>query len=216
VHFRWLATIMKRGAASHKLAASRDFRQTLDLPKLIFEETHWLKLYQRETSQTTVMMKKLIICSVLLVLVVASVRAAAKKPHDILGLRPGMSEAVVHSRLRKIGKQQKEEREREEEGGEQEVWILKNDHRFDYLVMRFDRQHRLSFVTAVVRKDARMRYGDVAELKEARHATDGRNHSYTWTITASGSQPGYLVVARGSNPDFLASYSLYRLGQKAD
>jgi hypothetical protein len=116
----------------------------------------------------------------------------------------------------KIGKQQKEEIEREEEGGEQEVWILKNDHRFDYLVMRFDRQHRLSFVTAVVRKDTHMRYGDVAELKDARYATDGRNYSYTWTIAASGRQPSHLLVARGSDPDFLTSYSLYRLGQKAD
>ncbi|HZE73338.1 MAG TPA: hypothetical protein VE135_27835 [Pyrinomonadaceae bacterium] len=122
----------------------------------------------------------------------------------------------MRRKLRRIGKQQKEEKEREGEEGEQEVWILNRHHQFDYIVTRFDRQHRLLFVTAVVRSDARLRYADIAGLAEARHATDGRNHTYTWNISGSGKKPGYLMVARGSDPQFITSYSLYPLKPKAN
>lgn len=50
--------------------------------------------------------------------------------------------------MRRMATQQKEERE-EEEGGEQEVWILKKDARYNYLLTKFSREHRLIFVTVV-------------------------------------------------------------------
>jgi hypothetical protein len=152
---------------------------------------------------------------ILLTLFPTAAPAARKKPIDLLGLRLGMTEESVHDRLGKIGHQQREEKENEGEGGEQEVWKLK-DPRWDYLVAKFDSQHRLLFVTVVVRKDVQMIYGEVAEPKEARYATDGRNHTYSWTIAASHEQPGYLMVARGSDPKYLTSCSLYRLRQKTN
>ena len=124
-----------------------------------------------------------------------------------------MTEDAVRNRLRKIGRQQKEEKEREGEDGEQEVWTLNAKQRFDYVVARFDSRHRLLFMTAVVRTGSAMRYGDLASIKDARYATDGRNHTYTWTIPASRKQAGYLMVARGSHPEFVTSYSLYALNQ---
>lgn len=118
-----------------------------------------------------------------------------------------MSKEAVHKRMRRIATQQKEERE-EEEGGEQEVWILKKDPRYNYLLTKFSREHRLIFVT-VVAHPSRVRYSDLGETKDATVATDGMNYSYKWKIAAQGKERAVLLVARGSNAEFLTSYSLY-------
>lgn len=137
----------------------------------------------------------------------ASIATAKKHPRDVLGLKIGMTEEAVHKRLRKIATQREEEKEREKEG-EQEVWILKRDDRFDYVLTRFNREHRLTLITVVARPN-RVRYGDIAESRDATIASDGRNFSYKWKIERDGKREGYLLIARGSSPDFLTSYSLY-------
>lgn len=155
------------------------------------------------------MIKTIVSCLFICLLVGAGVQAMPKQtPRDLFGLRLGMSEESVHKRLRKIAIQQKEEKE-SEEGGEQEVWVLKKDSRFNYLLTRFTRDHRLIFVTAVAHPN-RVRYGDIANINEATKATDGINYSYKWTVGPNKKQPGYLLIARGSNAEFLTSYSLYR------
>lgn len=116
-----------------------------------------------------------------------------------------MSEESVHKILKKIATQQKEEKEEE---GEQEVWSLKKDDRFDYILTRFNRDHRVTLITVVARPN-RVRYSDVAETKEATVASDGRNYSYRWKVEREGQQPAYLLIARGSSSEFLTSYSLY-------
>jgi hypothetical protein len=133
--------------------------------------------------------------------------APKKPPRADFGLQLGMSEASTHKLLRKIATQQKEERE-EEEGGEQEVWILKKDSRFNYLLTRFSRDHRLVLITVVAHAN-RVRYSDIANVNEAIKATDGANYSYKWKVEADRKQPGYLFIARGSNREFLTSYTVY-------
>jgi hypothetical protein len=139
--------------------------------------------------------------------VTASPVSAKKRVRDLFGLKIGMSEESVHKKLKKIATQQKEEKEKEEEG-EQEVWSLKKDDRFDYILTRFNRDHRLTLITVVARPN-RVRYSDVAETKEATVASDGRNYSYRWKVERDGRQPAYLLIARGSSSEFLTSYSLY-------
>ena len=139
-------------------------------------------------------------------LVTASPVSAKKRVRDLFGLKIGMSEESVHKKLKKIATQQKEEKEKEE--GEQEVWSLKKDDRFDYILTRFNRDHRLTLITVVARPN-RVRYSDVAETKEATVASDGRNYSYRWKVERDGQQPAYLLIARGSSSEFLTSYSLY-------
>ncbi len=160
-------------------------------------------------------MRKLIALGLLLLLISsATVDAKTKVPrHEVLGISLGMNEEVVRERLRKIADQQKEEREKEGEG-EQEVWTLRHDKRFDYLIVRFDKEHRLWFMTAVVRKDHRMPYSDLADIKSARQQTDGRNYTFTWIVPSRGKVPRYAVVARGGDPQYLVSYSIYRLFEK--
>ena len=135
--------------------------------------------------------------------------SAKKRPADVLGLKIGMNEKAVHKRLRKIAIQQKEEKEKEEEG-EQEVWTLKRDLRFDYVLTRFNREHRLTLITVVARPN-QVQYSDIAKSADATVASDGRNFSYRWKIEKDGRQPGYLLIARGSSSEFLTSYSLYPL-----
>jgi len=156
--------------------------------------------------------RKAIVSSLVVFLMVAADLPAMpiapkKPPREVFGLSLGMSEESVHRRLRKIATQQKEERE-EEEGGEQEVWILKRDSHFNYLLTRFTGDHRLIFITVVAHPN-RVRYGDIANVDEATKATDGTNYSYKWKVEAGRKQPAYLLIARGSSPEFLTSYSLY-------
>jgi hypothetical protein len=155
-------------------------------------------------------MIKIIVSSLFILLLLGAVIQAKPKgpPREVFGLRLGMSEESVHKRLRKIATQQKEEKE-SEEGGEQEVWVLKKDPRFNYLLTRFTQDHRLIFVTVVAHPN-RVRYGDIANTDEATKATDGINYSYKWTVEPHKKQPGYLLIARGNSPEFLTSYSLYR------
>lgn len=133
--------------------------------------------------------------------------SAKKRPADVLGLKIGMSEELVHKRLRKIATQQKEEKEKEEEG-EQEVWTLKRDARFDYVLTRFNREHRLILITVVARPN-QVRYSDIAESHDATVVSDGRSFSYRWKVEKDEGRPGYLLIARGSSAEFLTSYSLY-------
>jgi hypothetical protein len=154
------------------------------------------------------MKHKLFLINLLLLFLISSTQAAPAKPsREVFGLRLGMSEEAVHKRMRKIATQQKEERE-EEEGGEQEVWILKKDARYNYLLTKFSREHRLILVTAVAHP-SRVRYSDLGETKDATVATDGINYSYKWKIPAQGKDRPVLLIARGSNAEFLTSYSLY-------
>jgi hypothetical protein len=74
-----------------------------------------------------VVTKWIVLGLLLPVMVSAGVGAAAKQPpREFFGLQLGVSEEVVHRHMRKIATQEKEEKEAEE-GGEQEVWILKHD-----------------------------------------------------------------------------------------
>jgi hypothetical protein len=138
----------------------------------------------------------------------ATIQAPGKQPpREFFGLRLGMTEEAVRSRLRKIAKQQKEERE-EEEGGEQEVWILKRDSKFNYLLVKFNKEHRLNWMTVVAHPKV-VRYADLASLDLAIKATDGISYSYKWKVENTAQQPGYLIIARGSSDQFLTSYSVY-------
>jgi hypothetical protein len=150
------------------------------------------------------------VCLLLFLLLGATVADAMMKgPRpEVLGIKLGMKEEAARSRLRKVAHQQKEERENEGEG-EQEVWTLRKHPRFDYLIIRFTGEHRVWFVTAVPRKESRMQYSELGDLKDARQQTDGTNYTYTWQVAARGREPGYVVVARGSDPQYLTSYSIY-------
>jgi hypothetical protein len=154
------------------------------------------------------MKRKPFLTTLLFMLISSNIHAVpAKPPREVFGLSLGMSEESVHKRLRKIATQKKEERE-EEEGGEQEVWILRKGARYNYLLTKFSREHRLILVTAVAQPN-RVRYSDLGKTKDATVATDGMNYSYKWKLAAQAQERAVLLIARGSSAEFLTSYSLY-------
>jgi len=136
--------------------------------------------------------------------VTASAQRAPRLPFD---LQLGMNEESAHQQLKKIASQQKEERD-EEEGGEQEVWILNSDAKFSYVIAKFSREHVLILITAVARPQ-QVRYADLASLNTAARASDGQNYSYKWKVEPGKHARAYVINARGSNPEFLTSYSVY-------
>jgi hypothetical protein len=158
------------------------------------------------------LVKTRIVLGLLLPLLGAVAGGAAPKqpPREFFGLSLGMNEEVAHRRLRRIAATDKDRQEGKEaeEGGEQEVWILKRDAKFKYLLVKFNKEHRLSWLT-IVAHPKRVRYADIASLEQATKATDGINFSYKWKVEAIKQQPAFLIIARGSSADFLTSYSVY-------
>ena len=82
--------------------------------------------------------------------------AAAKQPApQILGLRLGMSYDQAHSRLNDIAQFKSED-----EG--QQVWTLTHDQRYQYVIIGFDRDRAVRYVTALVRPNGKpVTYADV-------------------------------------------------------
>jgi hypothetical protein len=128
-------------------------------------------------------------------------------PRDILGVSIGMKAADARRRLEKLGRLEKSERK------QQEVWAV-HDGRFSHLIVGFSKDaSEVRFITAKARPGGpRIRYSDIGDTRKAKVAVAPPNHEYSWAVTRRNGRPGYLVVARGANPDFL----LYLSMKKAD
>lgn len=150
------------------------------------------------------MLRTVIVC-LLLLASFGAVVAAKEPPHDVLGVRPGMSETEVRRLLDKVGREVREERQK------QKVWEVGDAH-ISHVIVRFSGDNVVRWVTAMARKegDGRLRYADLGDTSRAEHKTDGRNHTYIWRVAASEGRPGFLVVAGGSDPQYLTSYRLTR------
>ena len=157
-------------------------------------------------------MKKLVALCVLSALFAASVSAEVRRPagprRDIVGLRLGMTKEAARRHLQKIGNLQREERKR------QEVWEVRDAY-FSHIIVGFDDEGHVRFVTAVAREGGgrRMRYSAVASLKRARQEGDVsiNNYNYVWDLAARGKEPQGIVVARGRDPLYLSTYSIKKV-----
>lgn len=141
----------------------------------------------------------------LLLITFAAVASAKEPPQDVLGVWPGMSEAEVRRLMDKVGREVREERQK------QKVWEVSDAH-VSHVIVRFSGDNVVRWVTAMARKegDGRLRYSDLGDTSRAEHKTDGRNHTYIWRVAARKGRPGFLVVAGGSDPQYLTSYRLTR------
>ena len=135
-------------------------------------------------------------------LVFAGVARAQEPPREVLGVRLDMPAVEARRRPDRAGRRQEADRLK------QEVWEVR-DARLSHVVVRF-RDGRVRWVIALARKDAarRLRYADLADLKRAEHQTDGVNHTYIWRAPARRGAPARVVVAGGSDPEYLTSYRL--------
>jgi len=125
---------------------------------------------------------------------------------NVLGLRIGMSRDDVHRRLQKIGTMQREER------GRQEVWTLAREPRFSSVLVGFDTDFKVRYVTAIAREGGRrVRYSELGPIKQA-HAenANGAYTRYTWESKPGRNHAGYFLIAEGRDPEYLRSFSIKR------
>lgn len=136
--------------------------------------------------------------------------ALAQAPErQILGIQLGMTEEKVHERLKALGTLVRKEEKR------QEVWQIR-DASFSHLIVGFNKDEKLRYVTAVAREDKdakRISYDHIADLKQARQAGDPKvnNFNYQWELPADKGNPHMVVIAIGRDPKLLATYTLKSL-----
>ncbi|HEY0078554.1 MAG TPA: hypothetical protein VGB73_07890 [Pyrinomonadaceae bacterium] len=138
--------------------------------------------------------------------VVRDVSAKSSPPSDVLNLRLDMSREEVHRRLEQLGA-----RLEREERGRQEVWTLLREPRFRSVLVGYDPEYKVRYVTAIAREGGRrMRYSEVASLKSAYAQNTIASYNYTWEVKPSKKSEGYFVIVMGRDPQFLTSLSIKR------
>jgi hypothetical protein len=125
-----------------------------------------------------------------------------------MGISLEMSRHDARARLKSIGSLEKEDRKR------QEVWAVK-DARISHLLVGYDAENRVRYVTAVARTDGpKIRYQEVADVKSAQRTVVRGNHKLTWEIEARRGRFAYVLIARGHDPQYLDSYSVKKADQE--
>jgi hypothetical protein len=133
--------------------------------------------------------------------------AVAKQPApQILGLRLGMSFDRAHARLNEIGHFKSED-----EG--QQVWQLSYDKHYQYLIVGFDRDRTVRYITVLARPHGQpVNYADVGNLAEATRSGGVGNLRYTWKANDKKGGFEYLAIAKGKDHRHLNRYAVKRLG----
>jgi len=153
-------------------------------------------------------MKTLLGLSLLLVIGVLASAAAARPRPEIMGISLDMKHDDALARLKTIGSLEKDA------GKRQEVWAVK-DSRISHLLVGYDAENRVRYVTAIARTDGpRMRYEDVAELKSAQRSVTPGNHKFTWEIEERRGVSAFILIARGHDAQYLDSYSVKKKDQE--
>jgi len=131
-------------------------------------------------------------------------------PPEILGVRLGTPYATAHSQLAKLGQLQKEA-----EG--QEVWTLLGDEHYQFLIVGFDAERRVRYVTAIADAGGTpLRFEDIGDLGRATRTGQPGNLTLTWKADDPKSKIEYVAIAKGKDVQRLSSLSVKRLGAKAE
>lgn len=151
-----------------------------------------------------------IIFALILPFLLCSVSLFAKEPaRDVLGIQLSMSREQVLKRLGEIGELVRHERKR------QEVWTVR-DETFSHVIVGFDQNEMIRYVTAVARADneaRRLPYSAAGDLEAAKQAGDVaiKNFNYQWEIPPRDGGPAMIVMARGRDPEYLDTLTLKRV-----
>lgn len=152
-------------------------------------------------------MLKKILAPLLFLVAAACATTHVIGPTDINGIRVGMRANPAHERLRAIGELARKDAKR------QEVWTLRDDQRFRGMIVGFDAENHVRFVTAIAKPDGqRVRFTDVADPAKAEKGSAGATQTWVWRDPR---QP-YIVVAIGNDPEYLTYLSLKRVGEREE
>jgi hypothetical protein len=131
-------------------------------------------------------------------------------PPEILGVRLAMPYRAARAQLAKIGQLQKEE-----EG--QEVWRLLGDKHYAHLVVGFNKEKRVRYVTALAEPmGTPVKYTDLGDLSKAARSGQPGNLTYTWKGRDEKDKFEYLAIAKGKEANQLSSFSVKRLGARGE
>jgi hypothetical protein len=127
---------------------------------------------------------------------------------EIMGIALDMSKADARAHLQKLGTLERETRKR------QEVWAVK-DPRVSHLIVGYDPELRVRYVTALARSGAApIRYDEVADPKSAERLDNQGNYKLIWEVAERSGHAGYLLIAHGHDPQYLDSYSIKKADQE--
>lgn len=128
-------------------------------------------------------------------------RDEVSRPEDhLLGIRIGMTRPDATEILSEIGFPN------ETMVGLKEGWELA-DPRWAHMIVRYGDDEKVRWVTLLARPDSTaVRFADIGDLAEAEQRG---YYAYTWSRAPEGDRPGYSVTARGTDPEFVASLSLF-------
>jgi hypothetical protein len=134
--------------------------------------------------------------------------AAGRLKPQIMGIELSMSREAARVRLQTLGSLEREDRKR------QEVWAIR-DPRISHLLVGYDAENRVRYVTALARTGAnRIRYDEVADPKRAQRQEAQGNYRFTWEVEERRGQFAYVVIAHGRDPQYLESYSVKKVEEK--
>jgi hypothetical protein len=153
------------------------------------------------------MMKKILAGTFLFwIMLLIAVNIDAQTKHDVLGLKVGMNKEDAVKRLQKIGSKERDERK------QQEIWNLTDDSSYSHIIIAFNKENKVRFITAKGRESGnRVRYSDVIDVKKARQMGAVNNYKYVLEMPARGKKPGYKVIARGQDQNYLTYFSIEEL-----
>jgi hypothetical protein len=153
-------------------------------------------------------MKTLSSLSLLLVISVLVSAAAARPRPEIMGISLDMKRDEALARLKSIGSLEREARK------QQEVWAVK-DARISHLLVGYDAENRVRYVTAIARTDGpRIRYHEIADMKSAQRSDTPNNHTVTWEIEERRGRSAFILIARGHDAQYVDSYSVKKKDQE--
>jgi len=130
---------------------------------------------------------------------------------DVFGIRIGMTEAEARRRLAPLGTRREIENEAAEAAGaesmERELWTLRATD-FGFVALGIGEDGRVEAIQAYVRPARRpLRYREIGSLADARKLG---YYIFRWVVPEGAGSPGLRVEARGTDPEFLGSYSIVR------
>lgn len=130
--------------------------------------------------------------------------SAANLPHDIFGISVGMNKADAQRLLEDAAFFERDERRR------QQVWRMKSNPNYGFVLIGYDKENKVRYVTAVAREKGgkKVRYDEIADLKLAKIENLGIGRRYTWLVGQRDGKPEYLIVAQGNETEFLSLYTI--------
>lgn len=141
---------------------------------------------------------------------VSCVTTGLRAPDEIAGVNLEMTAAAARAALANAG-----QLTRTETSLNQEIWTLRADPSFTGVIVGFDANNRVRFITGIARPEM-LRYTSVVDPIRATRVTTGNVHRYTWLLKARRFGEKYKVIAIGSDREFVHYLSLKRVVEDAE